>query len=93
MQEAFNIVNLLTLQTIRIMNEPHLKSARLLAARLERLSADTLWAHRASGIRGSLLRAIEKIEQGYESDEDITRFEDTLIEGFDILEKAAMELL
>jgi acyl-coenzyme A thioesterase PaaI-like protein len=30
-----------------------------LAARLERLSADSTWAHRASGVRGSLLRWLD----------------------------------
>jgi len=31
----------------------------MLVARLERLSADSYWAHQASGVRGSLLRLIE----------------------------------
>ena len=32
----------------------------MLVARLERLSADSYWAHQASGVRGSLLRLMEK---------------------------------
>ena len=44
------------------MDEKTLALIRLLLARLERISADSYWAHRASGIRGSLLRMLEKIE-------------------------------
>jgi len=57
----------------------------MLVARLERLSADSYWAHQASGVRGSLLRTIEN-ERLESSDVDI------LVEmGFDFLEKAARE--
>jgi len=57
----------------------------MLVARLERLSADSYWAHQASGVRGSLLRIIEK-ERLESSEVDI------LVEmGFDFLEKAARE--
>jgi len=41
---------------------PPLDLIRLLLARLERISADSYWAHRASGVRGSLLRTVEAIE-------------------------------
>jgi hypothetical protein len=34
----------------------------LLLARLERISADSYWAHRASGIRGALIKIAENIE-------------------------------
>jgi len=44
--------------------DPQVKLARRLVARLERLSADSYWAHQASGIRGALLRALERIERG-----------------------------
>ena len=37
---------------------------RLLLARLERVSVDSYWAHRASGIRGGLLRILEDLEKG-----------------------------
>jgi len=40
-----------------------LRAARLLAARLERLSADSHWAHQASGLRGALLRNLEALER------------------------------
>jgi hypothetical protein len=32
---------------------------RILTDRLERISADSVWAHRASGLRGSLLRILD----------------------------------
>lgn len=42
----------------------HLHLLRMLTERLERISADSVWAHRASGVRGSLLRLLEEGEQG-----------------------------
>jgi len=66
---------------------PDLELLRLLAARLERLSADSHWAHRASGVRGQVLRAIEQMEKGepYASER--------LIEaGFRVLRLAAREI-
>ena len=62
---------------------------RLLLARLERVSVDSYWAHRASGVRGALLRALEKIEAGQAVDEfPLRRLVD---KGFQILEQAAQE--
>ena len=60
---------------------------RLLLARLERISADSHWAHRASGVRGALLRALESMEKGKPfPDENFS----SLIElGFTILAQAA----
>jgi len=46
----------------------HLRLIRMLIERLERISADSVWAHRASGVRGSLLRMLEEIEQGHSPD-------------------------
>ena len=52
-----------------------LNNAQILLSRLERLSADSVWAHKASGLRGSLIRCLEGgdasklkvlVEQGYE---------------------------
>ncbi|MBE9473967.1 MAG: hypothetical protein IMY85_03685 [Chloroflexi bacterium] len=58
---------------------------RMLIARLERLSADSYWAHQASGVRGSLLRLLEAGELDSEQGA-------LLVErGFDFLEKAAKE--
>jgi len=41
-----------------------LQLIRILAERLERISVDSIWAHRASGLRGSLIRAMEQLETG-----------------------------
>ena len=60
-----------------------------LLARLERISADSHCAHLASGIRGALLRAQEKIEAGRPLDE--RRLRKLIEQGFDILEDAARE--
>ena len=61
----------------------------LLLERLERISADSVWAHQASGVRGSLLKIVQELEQGQESENP----EITLLVsyGFQILEKAARE--
>ena len=40
----------------------------MLTERLERISADSVWAHRASGVRGSLLRLLDEGEKGMQSD-------------------------
>lgn len=59
--------------------------AKMLIARLARMSADSYWARQASGVRGSLL----KLEEAGELDSERGRI---LIEqGFDYLEKAAKE--
>lgn len=61
---------------------------RMLAQRLERLSVDSHWAHRASGVRGNLLRIIDSMEAGIEPQET-----EKMIEmAFDILRKGAREL-
>jgi hypothetical protein len=60
-----------------------------LLARLERISADSHCAHLASGIRGALLRAQEKIETGRPMDE--RRLHRLVEQGFAILEDAARE--
>ena len=40
----------------------------MLTERLERISADSVWAHRASGVRGSLLRLLDEGEKGHQPD-------------------------
>ena len=67
--------------------------ARLLSARLERLSADSSWARRASGVRGALLKAIEAVETG-ETDpvQNRARLEMLVRLGFEMVENAAREM-
>jgi hypothetical protein len=61
----------------------------LLLERLERIPADSIWAHQASGARGSLLRMVQQLEDGQElEDQDMNRL---ISHGFQILERAARE--
>lgn len=71
------------------MDERIRRQLILLITRLERLSADSYWAHQASGLRGSLLRTLEDLESGLQPEE--TRVQFLLQRGFFILEQAARE--
>ena len=69
------------------MKNSHVTS--LLLERLERIPADSIWAHQASGVRGSLLRMVQQLEDGQElEDQDMNRL---ISHGFQILESAARE--
>jgi len=71
------------------MDEKTLSLTRLLIARLERISADSVWAHRASGVKGSLLKVMESKRGGQSIDpSQLKRLMDL---GFNILEKASAE--
>ena len=64
-----------------------------LVDRLEHLSVDSTYVHRASGLRGSLLRMVERLEEGGTiSREDQQRMEQLVAYGFKILEQAAKEV-
>lgn len=65
------------------------KLIRLLLPRLERISVDSYWAHRASGVRGSLTRLLEQIETEGAADPHALRA--SLALGFEILREAAQE--
>ncbi len=68
---------------------PNIQLIRMLLARLERISADSYWAHRASGVRGALLRMLEKTEAGRPIQRsEMKRLVDL---GFIILENASLE--
>ena len=69
-----------------------IETARLVIARLERLSVDSHWAHRASGLRGNLLRALEQVEAGDPSPEQAARLQELIDQGFAILTRAAREI-
>jgi hypothetical protein len=73
------------------MDDEPLRLLRLLLARLERISTDSLWAHRASGVRGALLRMVEQLENGQQVEGPIMK---RLVSyGFQVLERAAREKL
>jgi hypothetical protein len=61
----------------------------MLIGRLEHIPADSIWAHRASGVRGSLLKMIESLESGGVIDPQ--QYENLYNLGFRILEAAAKE--
>jgi hypothetical protein len=64
---------------------------RLLLARLERISVDSYWAHRASGVRGALVKLLGEMEKGETI--DVASLQKNLQIGFEVLEKAAEEYL
>lgn len=61
-----------------------LKNAHILLARLERLSADSIWAHKASGLRGSLIRCLEGGDE--------SKLKILVEQGFELLVNAAREI-
>jgi len=72
-------------------------AAQLLATGLERLSADSIWAHRASGLRGALLRSLEdwEAQTTCQTDPDnpiLARLDQLNRLGFAILTSAAREI-
>lgn len=70
--------------------EKQIAYLRLLASRMERLSADSIWARRASGLRRSLIKALESLdENGFMEPASA----ETLINAaLIILRKAALEI-
>jgi hypothetical protein len=66
-----------------------IKLVRLLLERLERVSVDSYWAHRASGIRGGLLRKMEELEKGPPAGQSAS--DDLISSAFEILTRAARE--
>jgi hypothetical protein len=66
-----------------------LKLIRMLLTRLERVSVDSYWAHRASGIRGALLRTLEDLEKGTDPGQAIN--DELIFSAFNILNRAARE--
>jgi hypothetical protein len=69
--------------------ETNAELIRTLLLRLERISADSYWAHRASGIRGSLIKALEKIDTNQVFNK--TQLNHLIELGFVILEHSAKE--
>ena len=72
------------------MSNTDIELLRLLAERLERLSADSLWARRASGLRGNIIKLLEEIDAG--QDFEPARLSSLIQRAFDILRRAAQEI-
>lgn len=62
---------------------------RLLASRLERLSVDSRWARRASGLRGNIVKVLEESETSLIAAE---RLDLLISRSFEILRAAAREI-
>jgi hypothetical protein len=71
-------------------NTHSLLQAQILVERLARLSADSLWARRTSGLRASLDKAVHQIEAGESVDQE--HFDHLITLGFQLLIKAAEEI-
>jgi hypothetical protein len=73
------------------------EQAAILVERLERISVDSIWAHRSSGLRGSLLRVLDDRKLGRNTSEarpdptNIELLERLVKSGYYLLEKAARE--
>lgn len=63
---------------------------RLLVSRLERLSVDSHWARRASGLRGNIVKLLEETDSGQEVSP--ARMELLTNAAFDILRRAAQDI-
>ena len=78
--------------------EARLGQAAQLIARLERISVDSIWAHRSSGFRGSLLKWMEKAEGHLAAGtplqpSDLESYNRLMDIGLSILTRAARETL
>ena len=70
--------------------------ANQLIRRMERISADSVWAHRSSGYRGSLFKWIEHAESALQNHtempiDDIEHYDQLLEISLRLLENAARE--
>ena len=72
------------------MNNTDIELLNLLAERLERLSVDSLWARRASGLRGNIIKVLEELDAGQEV--DLARLNPLIERAFEVLRHAAQEI-
>jgi hypothetical protein len=72
-------------------SEKIIQLAKVLCIRLEKITADSPWAHQASGLRASIAKILarEKLKPGSSS---LKVLEDLTSSGFEILESAAREI-
>ena len=74
----------------KIVQESDLQLLKLLAHRLERLNVDSLWARRASGLRGNIIKILAKIDAGKEV--NANRIPPLIDRAFEVLTHAAQEI-
>ncbi|MGB9586387.1 MAG: hypothetical protein ACPL7A_03085 [Anaerolineales bacterium] len=75
----------------RVLTRNRLEFAQDLVSKLERLSADSYWAHQASGVRGSLLRWLAEYEKAPHREINEEHFKELTDTAYQILIKAAKE--
>jgi hypothetical protein len=63
---------------------------RLITSRLERLSVDSQWARRASGLRGNIVKVLEEADSGKEV--SAARLDLLTDAAFNILRRAAQDI-
>jgi hypothetical protein len=72
-----------------------IREAWNLVSQLERLSADSYWAHKASGIRGSLLKCLDQVESQdsqVENSESYQKLHNLSNLAFEVIVKAARSI-
>jgi len=72
------------------MNKTEIELLRMMAERLERLSVDSHWARRASGLRGNMIKVLEEIDAGQEV--ETARLNPLIERAFEVLRHAAQEI-
>jgi len=72
------------------MSDPDIELLRMLIQRLERLSVDSHWARRASGLRGNIVKLLQESDAGQEIDHERTSL--LIQHAFEILKRAAQEI-
>ncbi len=72
------------------MNNADVELMRLLAGRLERLSADSLWARRASGLRGNIIKVLSEVDEGRVV--EAGRIPPLIERAYEVLKQAAQEI-
>jgi len=76
--------------------EVRLSFARMVVQRLERLSADSAWAHISSGYRGSLVKSLDRLERLADPEtagaEEIVLLDFLIGKGLELLANAAREM-
>ena len=74
----------------RVTISKQVELLRLLASRLERLSADSRWSRRASGLRGNIIKVLEEVDAGIPV--PASRLDLLTNVAFDILRHAAEDI-
>jgi hypothetical protein len=74
-----------------------LEQSQEVVRRLARISVDSVWAHRSSGVRGAMVRSIDRLERNLRGKarfdtNDLAELNRLLDQGYEMLVNAAREL-